>query len=326
MNARLASLSLPLLAGSLLSEPGLASDYLLLETELDNGCKVSAWDPTTLESRKLGDLEECAERLFGSAAHASAFYLDGGKIIQVSIRGEFEPKAIARVPELTLESLAEEAFSRPLSDYEKMTASQVMPVRNIGMFMDGTPWMHAGLVMAGDDDYDFLFRLVDNEWRFEEFVHCGRFEACEFKTLTKEKPGHSGDEVAPEIWDKKISENPYHIRDEHAPPVDTGYRSMAKIDRYFRIDDQDVMLEVWTGEGPDSGYPYTGGAVLHYAGGDSLVICETQCTATLTGRYLLAERYWGGTLEIYDMATGESVLGPLKYAFWLRVPGDASPD
>lgn len=326
MKAIHVTLPLLLLSVTLMTKPVSASSYLLTATEVDDRCELSIWSPASLESRHLVRLDECPERLFVSESRASAFFVDGSNIVQVRLRGNTESEVIAEVPELTLERVAVDIFSRPLSDYEKMTASHVMPVRNAGILADGVFWVHVGLVMAGDDDYDFLFKLVDKKWVFDEFVHCGRFEVCEFTALADEGPSNSSKEIAPELWHEKIADNPYFVRDEQMPGSDTGYRSLSRTNRYFVVDNGEILLEVWAGTGPDSGYPYLAGAAVQYGNGDSIVICETQCSATLTGRFLLAQRFWGGTLELYDIATGDSVLGALRHAIWLRISSDKDPD
>lgn len=320
MKAKLAISSLLLLSGLQISGQVSAADYLLTAKQVDDKCELFLWNPAILDTRHISRLEECPNRLFVSEPHASFFYVDGREIVRVSLQGIFRSEVVAETPGLTLEEVAADVFSRPLSDYEKMTASEVMPVRNLGISDDGVLWMHVGLVMAGDDDYDFLYRLVDREWVFEEFVHCARFELCEFSTLAEERRGNSSKEIAPELWHDRITENPYFNRDGRASEVDTGYRDLMIVDRYFIVDDEEILLNVWVGTGPDSGYPYLGGAVVQYDSGESVVICEAQCSATLYERFLLAQRYWGGTLELYDVATGDSVLGALKHAIWLRIP------
>ncbi len=60
--------------------------------------------------------------------------------------------------------------------------------------------------------------------------------------------------------------------------------------------------------------------MLRWDDGQELVICNEQCHATVNARFLLAQRFWGGTLEVFDMATGKSVLGALSQAVWVDQP------
>lgn len=46
-------------------------------------------------------------------------------------------------------------------------------------------------------------------------------------------------------------------------------------------------------------------------------LSEGQCQTSVSGRYLLVDRFFGGGLAVTDMGTGESMLGPLVLAVWL---------
>ena len=313
-----------LAVGVFLAESIPAAEQLLVAREVDDRCDVSLWNSRSGVAQRLESFEHCPDRLFISEARASVFYLVDTTIFQISIQDAAAPKAIAKVPDLTFETIAKEALSRPLTKYENMTASSIMKIRNAGVSDDGVLWIHAGQVMAGDDDYDFLIKLIDGKWVVDEFIHCGRFEACEFAAFAEKDSSDTKTVLAPEIWDDMIKANPFFVRDEHTPGDATNYWA-SKIDRHFEIEGQPVILEVWTKSGPDTGFTYTAGAVLRHDDGDSLIICEGQCWAALTGQFLLARRFWGGTLELYDIATGESVFGPLISATWANFPKTMEP-
>ena len=132
--SRIAPLLSALLLGSLMSESGLAENYLLLTKTDGQDCEVILWSSATQISRTLTRLDTCPERLYVSTDNDSALYVDGHEIHQISFDGNREPMRIAEIPDLTFEKIAVAHFSRPLSDYEKLTATNVMevPTRHFG--------------------------------------------------------------------------------------------------------------------------------------------------------------------------------------------------
>ncbi len=304
------------------AEPRSDATQLLFAQEFEGECRVSLWDPADRTSRVLERFDACPERLLVSGSPAKVFYISAAAVMEIPVQEAGGSKQIAELPDLTFGPFATKAFGRPLTDYEAMMASTVMKVRRAGILPDGTLWIHVGLVMAGDDDYDFLVTWVADEWVVDEFVHCERFASCGFAAFAQTGSTPAAKLLAPPVWHEQVRDNPHFVRDERVPSPG-GTRWSTRIDRHFSIDDEEVLIQVWTGFGPDTGRTYTAGIAIRNE--DTVEICTAQCSATLTDRYLLARRFWGGTLELYDVATGESVFGALKFARWAAFPSAPTP-
>ncbi len=215
------------------SVPVTASGKPLLVFVKEAGavCEISVFDPADESIRKLATMDRCPRRIFMSQRDRNIFYAHEGQIFRQPVNKSADPKVMATLPDLTFGPFARHALGRPLTDYEKMVAAGSLSVRGVG-FENNQLWVHVEMVMAGDDDYDFLIHPVADNWVVEEFSHCKRFEICGFDAFSGKSASAPLDVVAPPVWSDQVKNNPYYLRDDdHPGTVENDW--LSRIDRYF---------------------------------------------------------------------------------------------
>jgi len=300
-----------------LSLNAAADDYadarLLFARIVDDQCEIGlmAADGNTRTTRL--EVESCPEPILVSSDRRTAYAVVEDHLLAYDLVGDFEPQRIAPAPNLDLANYLDSEIEKPHSSVLAELQSLNMGVRTVGRLADGTLALHAALRLPFGGSSDYLFEYDSGAWSITDASGCDNWEInCGFHQL-----GGSSTEMwswAEEklVWHPAVAANIYFAGDSGVYP--------GTLKRHFDIDGVPVDMGVSTFESAHYDTVYTGGLVLRWNDGQELVICNEQCHATVNARFLLAQRFWGGTLEVFDMATGKSVLGVLSQAVWVDQP------
>lgn len=309
--------------GVLSPRPLLATEYLLAMKEENDECQIVLWMSSTHDARRTTTKAACPDRLHAVSAIPKAYYLDGDTIVEISLDDGGGITDVAKLPDMSFKKYSEGSSSGLPSDYVNITLDGTMKVVAIGASDDGNLWVHAEQSMAADDTFNFLLKLVNETWVVDEFLHCGTYEyRCSFDSVSSNNSETAKAARSPEVYDLGIRDNEFFVRDDD-DRVGEYSRWTGTVYRYFEIAGIEVSLEVLSKASGDFNWSNTHGLVVHLSDDRQVEICDHLCRVTLTGRYLLAQRYRGhkgGALELYDLASGESVLGDLGFATWVQFP------
>ncbi len=290
-----------------------ADARLLFARQLDAACEVGVFDGNGDVRSVEFETQACPAALLVDADREAAFALIDEDVVAFELDGEFSASFAAPAPNLDLAAYLDRELEKPHPSVIEELSSLEMRVRAAGRVADGSLALHAALDLPFGGSLDYLFVHADGRWSIVDSSGCGNWELdCGFRQLQ----GTSSDiwSWAEEklVWHPAIARNPYLQSDAGDFP--------GRLERRFDIEGTRVVMDVSTFESAHYDTVYTGALVLRWGDGRELVICDEQCHATIGGRWVLAQRFWGGTLELFDMVTGESALGVLGQAVWVDRP------
>ncbi len=295
---------------------GGGSDALLFSRAVGDACEVGLLALESDQPTTLHRLDRCPENLFYSQQSGTLFVIDDDSILEIDPTGSGGPRRIAPLPEFGITRYSEHELRKPDEETLRMMHTTVMHARTIGYLADGALAIDLELEHPAGGSYAYLLRWNGVRWSVAENGGCGTWDLeCRFEAL----PGRST-----EMWDWPQEQlvqyvdgpsNPHFVADEDRREMfedgEAGY-----LIRRFDVGGVPVEIQVWTSSSAhfDLVYPFEIRLVRPTG---TTTICDAQCRAALADRYLLAQRFWGGTLELYDIASGDSVLGELANAMWI---------
>lgn len=315
----IATLMATLFAFECVAEIGLERDALVYSRSVSEACEVGLWYPSAKAPITLLQTDDCPGELFISGRIPTLFIVDNESIVSIELDGRFRTTRLAKAPELDFMEYIDDVESKPHPETMKMMYSTIMKVRTLGFTDDGTLALHAALEGPAGGSFEYLLKHNSGKWNVVEYRGCDNWELnCRFKSL----PGISasmwewGEQRL--VWHPSIADNPYFVRDQDERDTYQGEVSGLLV-RHFNIANSKTALRIITSPSAHYDTSLTFGVVIELEN-DEIVICNEQCRATISGQYLLAQRFWGGTLEVYDMQNGRSVLGELVNATWVDLP------
>ncbi|NKC01909.1 MAG: hypothetical protein GKR90_25885 [Pseudomonadales bacterium] len=291
---------------------------LLLARQDGSQCLIEVWDARSNSVNSVARLDTCPRRIFA---------IQNGTEIAFAYEGEIFSKVLGgtdlALPQTKLPSLSYDDYKTlltvfPTDEYLAKAHSQEMQVEAIGIHERGAIGIHLKLGMAADDSYDYLFVHERGEWKLLDQKWCHRFDACLFETLTYISTHiWSTPDDPRNVWHDAAKQNPYFVDEQKESEWVDDYL-VTDVKREFRIEDTNVRLSYSTLPGPDTGATLTSTIRLKIDNKPVITLADGQCLAYLSGRHLLVAQFWGGTLEVMRLDTGESVFGPLRHAKWLN--------
>jgi len=300
-----------------LSLSAVADEYsdtrLLFARIADDHCEIGlmAADGNTRTTRL--EVETCPEPVLVSFDRRTAYAVVEDQLLEFDLVGDFEPQRIAPAPDLDLANYLDSDIETPHATVLEELQSLNMGVRTVGRLSDGTLALHAALHLPFGGSSDYLFEFDSGAWSITDASGCDNWEVnCGFSQLSGSSTEMWSWAEEKLVWHPAVAANVYFARDNVVHP--------GVLKRHFDIDGVPVDMDVSTFESAHYDTVYTGSLVLRWSDGQELVICDEQCHASVNARFLLAQRFWGGTLEVFDMATGKSVLGELSQAVWVDQP------
>ncbi len=290
-----------------------ADARLLYARQLDSDCEIGVYAGSDA-SQSIGfEAQACPSVLLVDAERKAAYALIDDDVVTFDLAAEFTAAVVAKAPNLDLAAYLDGDIEKPHPSLIEEMPSLGLRVRAAGRLPDGSLALHAALDLPFGGSLDYLFAHADGRWSIVDSFGCGNWELdCSFRQLggTSSNLWSWAEEKL--VWHPAIARNPNLRSDAGEFPGRQQWR--------FVVDGVQVVMDVYTFDSAHYDTVYTGGLVLRWDGERELVICDEQCRATIGGRWVLAQRFWGGTLELIDMATGESVLGELAQAVWVDRP------
>ncbi len=291
---------------------GEAADArLLFARQVDRACEVGVYagDVRSIEF----EAQSCPASLLVDAERKAAYALIGGEVVRFELDGQFAASVVAPAPNLDLAAYRDQDPQMPHPSVIGEMSSLDMRVRAAGRLADGSLALHTALDLPFGGSFDYLLARTDDRWSIVDSSSCDNWEIdCAFRQLggTSSEFWSWAEEKL--VWHPAVARIPYLQSDSGGFP--------GRLERRFDVEGTRVVLDVSTFESAHYDTVYTGGLVLRWGDERELVICDAQCHATIGGRWVLAQRFWGGTLELFDMVTGKSVLGVLAQAVWVDRP------
>jgi len=298
-----------------IGEPKLP--WLFLVREMESSCFVEKFDVASSNAEKLLRLDDCPDDLFVAKNGTRIAWVSDNSYHFRSLSGKKAP--YQKIPALNLDfdAVRSSLSVLPPEDVLNKYGPWKMQVSSLGMDPDRRALVHASLHIPSDDTYDYLFVLDEGGWKLLRERHCHRFEtSCNFDEMDARSVRHSSWGFEWKVWQNKVLENPYFVGEsvKDIPESRLDYREHS---RRFSIDEQIVVLQYGTASGPDTGATMLFNVRLVFGEFEPFSLADGQCSASLVGRYILVRQFWGGTLELRDMGTGDTVFGPLKFAAWI---------
>jgi hypothetical protein len=295
-------------------------DALVYSRIVDGECEIGLFDAATGSASTLSLLPECPQQLFLSGPIPTMFFVSGGNVTKIDLHERFAIAEVAPLPELDITSYTDDVIEKLHPSVIEAMHSTSMEPRVIGYLANGSFAIDLKLELSLGGSFDYLVVYDGGVWRVAASGGCSNWELdCKFAVL----PGRST-----EMYDwpdeqlvqyAPVATNAFLVRDDdQRKQVEDG--QAGYLVRNFDINGAKSTIRVWTSPSAhyDLVYPFEI-TIEHEAGVTD--ICKEQCRAALAGRYLLAQRFWGGTLELYDVASGKTVLGEVVNAMWIRVDG-----
>lgn len=286
---------------------------LLFASAADGSCEIglfsAAGEPETVDLKS----DACPRTLLVSSDRRTAYVLVNENVVAFALDGTFEPVVVAFAPDLDLGSYLDKDIEKPHPSVLEESGALDMRVRAIDRFDNGSLGLHAALELPFGGSFDYLFELSGDTWSIVDARNCDNWTfECRFRQLE----GSSSDmwSWAQEklVWHPAVARSHLLVSDKGTFP--------GTLERRFEIDGARVVMTVGTFDSAHYDTVYTGELVIRWDDGRELMICNEQCHATISGGYVLAQRFWGGTLEVFDLRSGKSMLGPLQHAVWVDAP------
>lgn len=300
------------------SAAALVDQDLLYAREAGAQCEIGVWRSSEARAIAFAESESCPEYLYWAPEAATVFFLDGDALRAAIAYQPGSARTVAPLPSLKFVDYSDRLRGRWTQDTLDMLAQANMEIALAGYTNDGAVFLHIRQWTLTDDSWHLRLAWRDGSWAVVEEGGCQKWDAkCHTDFAAVDEFGYDWLSDPRDVWTPGIRSNRYFVRDEYLG-TDGNPSPAGPTKRTFTIDGKTTDMIVVASESGHFSTMYTFGVVLDFPDGNSLTICDRQCTAMLADRYLLARRYWGGTTELYDIADGSSVLGPLATALWIE--------
>ena len=293
---------------------GPGQKRLLFETREGEVCRLNAWDPqqSVVTSTVLEEIP-CDAGLFTSRHKNTLFVLQGERIDVHSLAGEFPAYSLAipaRGIEARLEEFREMFAQQWAGTYDWVSAE----VATIGYLDDGRITLVTHTGGPADGTYASQFAWDGSAWTLINTQSCGRFDwICYIQGVD----GQSIDRwpMRRAVWHAALRNNPGFV--ERVVPAirnDDGAQGMSVT---FDFDGQRAGLDYILGYGDHCSVEctFTDSVTINPGGSQPVQITPASGRVSIAGQFLLV-RPARERSRLYDLVTGEDLLGDIGRATW----------
>jgi hypothetical protein len=271
-------------------DPRLASRLVYVE-QADAACNVKVFDTTTRRSTLLIRPSVCPTLLAAAHDRHSILLLTDATIQEVPLQGTgAQPPRVLPVPRVQRDNQP----AKPAAAGYQADGDLAVVMEAIGQ--------------TGSAAETFLYVNHAGQWLLKDHHECN--ELCPGFAAFPQRPRNAyfwdGEQ---RVWHRKQSENPY-VKETTVLPSRNSYDTTTKRVLVFGANTSELVYDTFDGDSDT----LTSDVKLTVNGRPSRLLKEGQTETRLMGRFLLI--VWGYS-ELFDLETGNSLLGKLRFGEWV---------
>jgi len=288
---------------------------LLFETVAADDCELRFWNPRTRTAGAAAVATySCDAELFLTRRKSSVFILDGERIRILSLDGRFPPSEVA-VPTQAVEDRLDELRRQFAKHYGGSQDWVSANVNDIGYVGNGQLGLITHTGGPADGTYASLFTWDGSTWAIADTQNCHRFNRiCHMPQL--DGSAMSRWPVRHALWHVALEKNRGFIERQH--PGAGNQAAAEPLAVMFDFDGRRTELR-YTLEGSDhcaTECVFTTSVEIRPTGAHPIAIALAYNRVAIADRYMLV-RPTQPVSRLYDLATGENLLGDIGRAAWV---------